>query len=83
MKSSEKQLRHVRPSVLWVGNRIRELREELNMTQAQLAKLLEVQDSRIGDFEYSRHDIKLTTLLRVCKQLSVEPNEFFDGCPRL
>ncbi len=53
------------------GQRIKEIRQEKGLTQAQLAEMLTTTQSTIG--KYEREEIQLTvdTILKICKLFEV------------
>lgn len=53
------------------GQRIKEIRQEKGLTQAQLAEMLTTTQSTIG--KYEREEIQLTvdTIIKICKVFEV------------
>ncbi len=62
-----------------VGARIRELRESRGVTQAELAALVECEQSHVSRIESGEHRVHLDTLLMVLGELDVSIAEFFHG----
>ena len=48
------------------GKRIRELREERDMTQAELAKELHVSQITVSRFELEQHDLGTQMIIKIC-----------------
>jgi transcriptional regulator with XRE-family HTH domain len=59
-----------------VGLKIKQLREERNITQLLLADKCDMEKNNIGRIENGRRSIKLFTLARICKALDVGMSEF-------
>ena len=59
-----------------VGLKIRQLREERNITQLQLADKCDMEKNNIGRIENGKRSIKLFTLQRICKALDISMSEF-------
>ena len=64
---------------LLVGKRIRKLRKERNLTQADLARLVGVSRSSIGRVEVGKRAISVNDLFRVLSRF--EMMAFPQGCP--
>lgn len=66
-----------------IGRRLRILRERIGLTQEQLAALIDITPSAIGNYErdmsFPREDI----LFRLFEALECEPNELFKDCCRI
>ena len=60
-----------------VGNRIRELRKELELSQEALALKAEVDRTYVTDVENGRRNVSLEILERLIKALNVSIAEFF------
>lgn len=54
-----------------LGNRIRQERLKLNLTQEQLAEKVDLSTSYIGQIERGERNISLDTLVVICKSLGV------------
>lgn len=62
--------------MLGVGKRIKKARKAAGLTQAALAKLINVSRSYIGDIETDRHASSLSTLQLIADALHVDIAEF-------
>ena len=62
-----------------VGNRIRELRKELKLSQEALANEAEVDRTYVTDVENGRRNVSLEILERLIKALNVSFTEFFNS----
>jgi transcriptional regulator with XRE-family HTH domain len=62
-----------------VGNRIRELRKELELSQEALALKAEVDRTYVTDVENGRRNVSLEILERLIKALNVSFTEFFNS----
>ena len=54
-----------------LGTRIREERKRLNLTQAQLAEVVEISDTYMGAIERGERSLTLDTLVRLVNRLGV------------
>ena len=54
-----------------LGERIREERKRLNLTQAQLAEAIDISDTYMGAIERGERSLTLDTLLRLVNRLGV------------
>lgn len=57
-----------------LGNKIRAARIRLNLTQEQLAELIDVSTSFIGHIERGTRVLSVDTLERLCRTLHITPN---------
>ena len=65
-----------------IGNKIRERRLQLNMTQEELAHLMGYKSkSTINKIEKDVHDVRQATLIKFAHVLDVEPNYFIEDIP--
>ena len=62
-----------------VGNRIRELRKNLELSQEALALKSEVDRTYVTDVENGRRNVSLEILERLIKALNVSITEFFNS----
>jgi len=62
-----------------VGKRIRELRQERNMTQKELADLSDVKSTYITLIEATGVNLSLTLLLQLATALGVAPQDLFSS----
>lgn len=63
---------------LKVGQRIKELRKKLELSQEALANEAEVDRTYVTDVENGRRNVSLEILERLIKALSVSFSEFFN-----
>lgn len=54
-----------------LGKRIREERQKLNLTQAQLAESIDISDTYMGAIERGERSLTLDTLVRLVNRLGV------------
>lgn len=54
-----------------LGERIREERKKLNLTQAQLAEAIDISDTYMGAIERGERSLTLDTLVRLVNRLGV------------
>lgn len=59
------------------SQRLKERREELGLTQADLAKRLDCHAPYISDLEHGKKSPQLSTIERIAKALDVAPSFFF------
>jgi transcriptional regulator with XRE-family HTH domain len=64
---------------LKVGQRIRQLRKELELSQEALALKAEVDRTYVTDIENGRRNVSLEILERLIKALNVSFTEFFNA----
>jgi transcriptional regulator with XRE-family HTH domain len=64
---------------LKVGQRIRQLRKELEISQEALALKAEVDRTYVTDVENGRRNVSLEILERLIKALNVSISEFFNN----
>ena len=62
-----------------VGNRIRELRKDLELSQEALALKAEVDRTYVTDVENGRRNVSLEILERLIKALNVSVADFFNS----
>ena len=62
-----------------VGQRIRQLRKELELSQEALALKAEVDRTYVTDVENGRRNVSLEILERLIKALNVSFSEFFNA----
>ena len=55
-----------------IGKMIKDRRKIMNMTQQELAKYCDLSHPGIGKIEMGKADVKITTLLKLCKILGLE-----------
>ena len=64
---------------LKVGNRIRELRKELGISQEALANKAEIDRTYVTDVENGRRNISIENLEKLVNALEVNLKDFFDN----
>lgn len=64
---------------LKVGQRIRELRKKLELSQEALANEAEVDRTYVTDVENGRRNVSLEILERLIKALQISISEFFNS----
>ena len=63
-----------------IGFKIKKLREEKNLSQEQLANLLEISQSKLSKIENGRiKKIEINLILKFCKSIDVSLDEFFEN----
>ena len=63
-----------------IGFRIKQLREQKNISQEQLANLLEISQSKLSKIENGRlKKIEMKLVLKFCKSIDVSLDEFFEN----
>ena len=60
------------------GRKIRELRKEHNLTQAELSARIGIQQSALSRMEKGEYRASLDTLLRILGELNVPVGDFFE-----
>ena len=62
-----------------VISRLKKLREDKNITQASLAKLLEISPGQLGNIESIKqeHKFTLAQILKICDELNVSIENMF------
>ena len=63
-----------------IGFRIKQIREQKNLSQEQLANLLEISQSKLSKIENGRiKKIEMKLVLKFCKSIDVSLDEFFEN----
>ncbi len=62
---------------LWVGDRIRTLRKDRNLTQAELAASIGIQQSDLCRMENGEYKVSLETLFKILSEFQMNIAEFF------
>ena len=63
-----------------IGFKIKKLREEKNLSQEQLANLLEISQSKLSKIENGRlKKIEMKLVLKFCKNLDINLDDFFEN----
>lgn len=63
----------------FVGARIKRLRLDKGVSQAELARQLDISAQQLMKFEQGAHRINAGKLARIARILDVDPGEFFKG----
>ena len=62
------------------GFRIKQLREQKNLSQEQLANLLEISQSKLSKIENGRlKKIEMKLVLKFCKNIDINFDDFFEN----
>lgn len=62
-----------------IGNRIKQLRNKLNLTQENLAEACSLDTSTIQKIEAGDRGMKISTLIPICKQIGVSADYILFG----
>lgn len=81
MDGPEGTLTFKRQQLPLVGKRIRQLRKDRNLTQAELASRVGVQQSDLCRMETGEYKVSLETLFKVLKIFEMNIGEFFHEPP--
>ena len=63
---------------LETGRRIQKLRREKGLTQEQLAEMVDVERTHIGNLELARNGVSLDVVFRVADALEVPVHKLFE-----
>ena len=62
------------------GFRIKQLREQKNLSQEQLANLLEISQSKLSKIENGKlKKIEMKLVLKFCKNIDINLDDFFEN----
>lgn len=64
---------------IWVGRRVKELRNKLGISQEKLADLVGLDRTYITSVECGRRNISIVNIEKPAKTLNVTLSEFFEG----
>lgn len=64
---------------IWVGRRVKELRNKLGISQEELADLVGLDRTYITSVECGRRNISIVNIEKLAKALNVTLSEFFEG----
>ncbi len=73
------QAEHLYKIKTHVGKKLKQQRETLNLSQAELAHLLEISPQQLSKYERGADKIPADRLYQLCTALNVTPNFFFEG----
>ncbi|MBW8309845.1 MAG: helix-turn-helix domain-containing protein [Candidatus Paracaedibacteraceae bacterium] len=62
-----------------IGQQLKKRREELNLTQHDLASSLKITPQQLSKYEIGTNQITAKRFYHLCKVLNVSPNFFFEG----
>lgn len=63
-----------------IGNKLLKARKAAGLTQAEVAELSELSDRTYADIERGEANMRIGTMLKICKALAITPNDIFvDG----
>ena len=63
-----------------IGFKIKKLREEKNLSQEQLANLLDISQSKLSKIENGRlKKIEMKLVLKFCKSIDINLDDFFEN----
>ena len=67
-----------------IGNRVRELRNERNLSQEQLALMAEITTAYLGQIERNEKNPTVAVVGKICMALEIELSDFFSqkGIPQ-
>ncbi len=60
------------------GSKLKEIREQRNLTQAELAEKVGLSTNFIGMVERAERNTIISNLFKLSKALNVSPSDFFD-----
>lgn len=58
-----------------IGNKLLTTRKRLGLTQSEVAEIAELSDRTYADIERGTVNMRIETLLRICKALHITPDE--------
>ena len=64
---------------IWVGRRVKELRNKLGISQEELADLVGLDRTNITSVECGRRNISIVNIEKLAKALNVTLSEFFES----
>ncbi|MDY3013911.1 MAG: helix-turn-helix transcriptional regulator [Evtepia sp.] len=64
-----------------VGNKLLTIRKRLGLTQTQVAEAAELSDRAYADIERGTVNMRMDTILRICRALRITPDEILTECP--
>lgn len=65
-----------------IGERIKEARKSMGMTQRELADLIGAKHNSVSDWENNKNKPDADTIERLCETLDLMPNDFFENSSR-
>ncbi len=64
---------------VFAGKKIKEYREERELTQEQVAKELDIAPNHFGRIERGENSCTMSNLIQICNLLKVTPNDILGG----
>lgn len=64
-----------------VGNKLLTIRKRLGLTQTQVAEAAELSDRAYADIERGTVNMRMDTILRICRALHITPDEILTESP--
>ncbi len=58
-----------------IGNKLLTFRKEKGLTQAEVAEMAEISDRTYADIERGSTNMRMETLVSICKALNITPNQ--------
>ena len=58
-----------------IGNKLLTFRKQKGLTQAEVAELAEISDRTYADIERGSTNMRMGTLVSICKALNITPNQ--------
>ncbi|MGN0500527.1 MAG: helix-turn-helix domain-containing protein [Ruminococcus sp.] len=58
-----------------IGNKLLTFRKQKGLTQAEIAELAEISDRTYADIERGSTNMRMETLVSICKALNITPNQ--------
>lgn len=58
-----------------IGNKLLAFRKQKGLTQAEVAELAEISDRTYADIERGSTNMRMETLVSICKALNITPNQ--------
>lgn len=68
---------------IFIGNKIRERRKYLDMSQAELGKALDVSYQQIQRYENGLNALAVSKMLQIAQALGVSPDYLYEGMPNV
>ncbi len=60
-----------------IGNKLFELRKKKGLRRAEVAEYADLSDRAYADIERGSVNMRIETMLRICKALEITPNDLF------
>lgn len=69
------------PQAATIGSRLRKLRKQRQLTQAELARQIGIQQSDLSRMEKGEYRVSLDNLFKILRVFGVEVSEFLEDAP--